>query len=241
MRKLLTFSLPLLLFLLSTTTTRTAAQSPAAAPSPPPPTNLTAILEKSGQYSMFIRLLQTTKVADQIDTQLNNSKNQGMTLFAPTDSAFSSLKPGILNSFTDQQKVELVQFHIVPRQLSLPEFQTATNPLMTQAGGRQGSFDLNVTTSGSTVNVTTGVTNATVANTVYTDGQLAVYQVDRVLLPLAFFQSPAPAPAPARHKKDARSADAQSDDAPAADSSSGARVAVQVAAFVGIVSVNLVI
>ncbi|KAL3628527.1 Fasciclin-like arabinogalactan protein 12 [Castilleja foliolosa] len=227
-----------LILFIHSTTPPTTAQSPAAAPSPPGPTNITAILEKAGQFTTFIRLLQNTKVSDQLNTQLNNS-NQGLTIFAPADNAFSSLKPGMLNSFSDQQKVELIQFHILPTALSTSQFQTASNPLRTQAGGSEGSFSMNVTTSGSSnnqVNITTGVTNATVSGTVYTDSQLAVYQVDKVLLPLSFFQSPSPAPAPGKPKKAARSTDAESDgDGEPADSSAGVICLSKVVACVLIV------
>lgn len=63
------------------------------------------------------------------------------------------------------------------------------------------------------MNITTGVVNATVANTIYTDKQLAVYQVDQVLLPLALFGPPptaAPAPAPTKPEKNVRASDAPS-------------------------------
>ena len=193
--------------------TKTTAQAPA--PAPAGPTNITAVLTKAGQFTTFIRLLQTTQVGDQINTQLNNS-NQGLTIFAPTDNAFSNLKPGMLNSLTDQQKVQLVQFHILPNFLSLSQFQTASNPLRTQAGNsNNGEFPLNVTTSGNQVNITTGLVNTTVSNTIYSDGQLAVYQVDQVLLPLEFFHSPAPAPGPVEgkpKKKGAKVADAPGGD-----------------------------
>lgn len=204
--KLLLPTFPLLLLLHSALT---SGQSPAPAPAPPGPTNVTAILEKSGQFDTFIRLLKNTKVADQINTQLNSSK-QGLTLFAPTDASFSALKSGTLNSFTDQQKVELIQFHVLPSFFSTSQFQTASNPVRTQAGGSQGSYPLNVTASGNQVNITTGATNATVANTVYTDGQLAVYQVDQVLLPLSFFETPAPAPAPSKPDKAGKTPDSSS-------------------------------
>ncbi|KAG8376541.1 hypothetical protein BUALT_Bualt09G0074200 [Buddleja alternifolia] len=220
--------------------TLTSAQSPAAAPAPAGPTNLTAILEKAGQFTTFIRLLQNTKVGDQINTQLNNS-NQGLTIFAPTDNSFSSLKPGTLNSFTDQQKVELLQFHVIPSFFSPSQFQTASNPLRTQAGGSDGSFPLNVTTSGSQVNITTGVTNATVANTIYTDSKLAVYQVDQVLLPLSFFTSPSPAPAPSKPKKGSRSAGSLSgsDDSTSADASGAIYLSKEVSYAMTFVAVML--
>lgn len=164
---------------------------------PSGPTNITQILEKAGQFTTLIRLMKVSQVSDQINTQLNNS-NQGMTVFAPTDNAFSSLKSGTINSLSAQQQVQLVQFHVLPNFISMSQFQTISNPLRTQAGdATPGDFPLNVTTSGNQVNVSTGVDDATVSNTIYTDGQLAVYQVDKVLQPMSIFAAPSPAVAPA--------------------------------------------
>ncbi|GAA0161122.1 hypothetical protein Leryth_000889 [Lithospermum erythrorhizon] len=217
------FSLLSSLLLIFIRFTAMSAQAPAQAPAPAGPTNITAILEKAGQFTTFMRLLKSTQVGDQLKTQLNNS-NQGLTIFAPTDNAFSSLKAGTLNSLSDQQKVQLLQFHIVPSFFSTSQFQTASNPLRTQAGGSDGEFPLNVTTSGNQVNITTGVVNATVANSIYTDGQIAVYQVDQVLLPLSFFVSPSPSPAPAplKRKKGASDSSSDSDDDNVPSKSSGA-------------------
>ncbi|KAF8395205.1 hypothetical protein HHK36_019148 [Tetracentron sinense] len=189
----------LLLTLLHCTTI--LAQSPAQSPAPAGPTNISAILEKAGQYGTLIRLLRSTQMEDQINTQISNS-NQGLTLLAPTDNAFSSLQSGTLNSLTDQQKVQLVQFHVIPSHLSISDFQTVSNPMRTQAGSsNNGRYPLNITTTGTRVNISTGIVNATVANTIYTDSQLAVYEVDKVLLPLDIFGPPAPAPAPSKPKK----------------------------------------
>lgn len=220
------FFLAALLFFHGIVLTMAQAQAPAKAQAPAPgpagPTNVTAILSKAGQFTMFIRLLQSTQEADQINNQLNNS-NSGLTIFAPPDNSFSNLKSGLLNSLSDQQKVQLVQFHVLPNYISQSEFQTASNPLRTQAGNsNDGEYPLNITTSGNQVNITTGVVNTTVSNSLYSDGQLAVYQVDQVLLPLAFFRTPAPAPAPvaAKPKKGAKEADTSDDDN--TDDSSGA-------------------
>ncbi|KAJ4769066.1 Fasciclin-like arabinogalactan family protein [Rhynchospora pubera] len=181
----------------------TSAQ-PASAPGPAGPRNVTAILEKGGQFTTLLRLMKSTQEIDQINNQLNNS-NSGVTIFAPTDNAFNSLPAGTLNSLTDQQKVSLLQFHVIPNYLSTANFQTVSNPLRTQAGNSaNGEFPLNVTAAGQQVNISTGVVNATVDNAVYSDGQLAVYQVNQVLLPQSIFaaHSPAAAPAPAEAKKD---------------------------------------
>ncbi|WCJ41044.1 FASCICLIN-like arabinogalactan-protein 12 [Euphorbia peplus] len=181
--------------------TSTLAQGPAAAPAPPGPTNVTKILEKSGQFTVFIRLMKATQEDLTLNGQLNNTNN-GITMFAPSDSAFQNLQSGTLNSINDQQKAELVQFHIIPTYLATSQFQTVSNPVNTQAGSGD-RLQLNVTTTGNAVNISTGLTNTSVSGTVYTDGQLAVYQVDKVLLPLDIFtpKPPAPAPAPEVTKK----------------------------------------
>ncbi|PSR86606.1 Fasciclin-like arabinogalactan protein [Actinidia chinensis var. chinensis] len=231
-------SLLLLFFFLSTTTT-TQAQTPAQPPAPSGPPNITRILEKAGQFVIFLRLMGTTQEANQLNNQLNNSNN-GMTIFAPSDSAFSSLQAGTLNSLSDEQKVELVQFHVVPTFLSTSQFQTVSNPLRTQAGdNREGQFPLNVTTSGNQVNISTGVVNTTVVNTIFTDNQIAVYQVDKVLLPLSIFgpQTPAEAPAPVTTKKKKAAADAPSSDD--GDSSGGVGLAVNVMVVVMFIGVGV--
>lgn len=196
----------------------TFAQS-ATSPAPAGPTNITAIMEKAGQYGTLIRLLKSTQVGDQINNQLNNS-NTGLTIFAPTDNAFSSLPSGTLNSLTDQQKVALIQFHILPTVISASQFQTVSNPVRTQAGdASNGRYPLNVTTMGTQVNLSTGVVDATIANTIYSDSKLAVYQVDQVLLPLEIFGPPAPAaaPAPAEAKKQKPSPVAEGPSTPSTD------------------------
>ncbi|KAG1371578.1 putative DnaJ protein P58IPK [Cocos nucifera] len=195
---------------------------PAAAPAPPGPTNITKILEKAGQFTTFIRLLKSTQIADQINNQLNDS-NSGLTVFAPTDNAFSSLASGTLNSLADQQKVALIQFHVLPSFFSMSQFQTGSNPLRTQAGDvTNGQFPLNVTTTGNTVNITTGIVNTTVSNTIYSDNQLAVYQVDQVLLPLEIFRPQAPAPAPSEPKKKKAAPIAEGPSSASKDSTSAA-------------------
>ena len=70
--------------------------------------------------------------------------------------------------------------------------------------GSDNLFSLNVITTESMVNVTTGLNNTSESEIVYTDSQLAIYQVDKVLLPLDIFAPKplAPAPAPPKPIKD---------------------------------------
>lgn len=202
MRKQLLFPFYFLVFFFFLCT-KTFAQ---IAPAPPVRVdNITSILEKGGQFTSFIRLLKATQVDDQLNNQLSTpDSNDALTIFAPSDNAFSALRPATLNSLSDHEKLQLVQFHILPTLYSTSQFQTASNPLRTQVGDvKGGKFAINVITSGNQVNITTGVVNATVANTVFSDRRIVVYQVDQVLLPLAIFgPTPAPAPAPAKLEKD---------------------------------------
>ncbi|RVW80252.1 Fasciclin-like arabinogalactan protein 11 [Vitis vinifera] len=73
------------------------------------------------------------------------------------DSAFSDLKPGTLNSFSDQQKAALTQFHVVPTFLTVSQFQTVSNPLHTQAGENTVEFPLNVVGNGTQVLLSQGI------------------------------------------------------------------------------------
>ncbi|KAF5447156.1 hypothetical protein F2P56_032726 [Juglans regia] len=196
----------------------TSAATPPASPAKPPiqsakapaqsvqvpvqkgSIDVTKILAKARGYSVFIRLLKSTGLAAQLYGQLNNSNN-GFTVFAPTDTAFSNLKPGTINSLSDLQKTQLIQFHILNSVIGLSNFQTLSNPVPTEAGDTSaGEFPLNVTTAGNQVNISTGLVNTTMGGTIYFDNQLAIYRVDSVLLPLDIF-SPKPkkaaAPKPA--------------------------------------------
>ncbi|KAJ9178148.1 hypothetical protein P3X46_010057 [Hevea brasiliensis] len=215
MKQQFLFSFSFFIFFLFFYCTTTLAQSPAPAPAPAPPrgpTNVIKILKKAGQFKTFIRLLKSTQLDSNLNSQLGNTNN-GLTIFAPSDSAFSSLKKRTLSSLTSQEMVELVQFHIVPTFISATQFDTVTNPLKTHAGSGV-RFQLNVTTSGSSVNISTGLTNTTISDTVYTDDHLAIYKVDKVLLPLDIFtpKPPAPAPALATTKTKAETPDEEEDE-----------------------------
>ncbi|KAJ6693380.1 hypothetical protein OIU85_004177 [Salix viminalis] len=202
-----------ILFLHCTTFAQTPAAAPAQAPAavtaqPPAATpthqataphgitNVTKILEKAGHFTIFIRLLRSTQEENHLFSALNDSSS-GLTIFAPTDNAFSELKSGTLNTLSDGDKSELVKFHVVPTFLSTSQFQTVSNPLGTWAG--TGSrLPLNVTSYPNSVNITTRLTNTSLSGTVYTDNQLAIYKIEKVLFPKDIFASNAPAPAPVK-------------------------------------------
>ncbi|EXB54957.1 hypothetical protein L484_010536 [Morus notabilis] len=155
------------------------------------PVNLTAILVKGGQYTTLLRLLSETQVDNQIENQLNSSK-EGMTVFAPTDNAFNNLKAGTLNGLSREDQVQLILYHVLPKYYSLENLQTVSNPVRTQSS----NDGLNFTGQGHQVNVSTGIVETQVNNALREEFPLAVYQVDAVLLPEGLFGAKAPASAP---------------------------------------------
>ncbi|KAL2483362.1 Fasciclin-like arabinogalactan protein 9 [Forsythia ovata] len=192
------------------------------APAPSGPINITGILEKAGQYTTFIRLLNQTQAGNQINSQLNSS-NEGMTVFAPTDNAFLNLPSGTLNHLSPQQQVQLVQYHVLPKYYTLENLQTVSNPVRTQATGQDGGlFGLNFTGQGNQVNVSTGIVDIPIYNALRKDFPLAVYQVDKVLLPLEFYQAKAPAASPpASNGTKSDTGDKKTPDAPSPANGSG--------------------
>lgn len=178
---------PLLLIAAVLLSTKATAQPAAPAPGPAGPINLTAILEKGGQFTTFIHLLNITQVGSQVNIQVNSS-SEGMTVFAPTDNAFQNLKPGTLNKLSADEQVKLILYHVSPKFYSMDDLLSVSNPVRTQASGRDnGVYGLNFTGQTNQINVTTGYVETRISNSLRQQRPLAVYVVDMVLLPGEMF------------------------------------------------------
>ncbi|CAK8576125.1 unnamed protein product [Lathyrus sativus] len=180
-----------------------APTQPAAAPKPLVPSlpdspsdstpdtagavDIVGILRKAKSFNVLIRLMKTTQLINQLNSQLLATKTGGLTILAPDDSAFSELKAGFLNSLSDGQKLELLQFHVISDYVSSSNFDILTNPVRTLAGAKPGKVELNVVSYGGSVNISTGEVNTTINGIIYTDKHLAIYKVGKVLLPMDFF------------------------------------------------------
>lgn len=170
--------------------------TPTPAPAPAPDyVNLTDLLSVAGPFSTFLKYLQSTKVIETLQNQANNT-DEGITLFVPKDKAFSSLKKPSLSNLTADQLKQLCLFHALPHYYSLSDFKnlSAAGPMNTLAGG---SFTLNFTDISGTVHIGSGWTNTEVSSSVHSTDPVAIYQVNRVLLPEAIFGTDIPPPAPA--------------------------------------------
>ncbi|OMO63727.1 hypothetical protein CCACVL1_22327 [Corchorus capsularis] len=191
----------LTLYALSQLFISTAFAQTAPAPGPPGPLNFTGILAKNGQFTYFLKLLADTQVGSQIQNQLNGT-TEGFTVFAPTDNAFNNLPSGTINSLDSQKKVQLVLYHVLPKFYTLSDLQFVSNPVRTQATGQDGeAFGLNFTGQNNQVNVSSGVVETQINNALYQTKPLAVYQVDKVLLPEEFSKAKSPAVAPSPDTK----------------------------------------
>ncbi|XP_042489840.1 fasciclin-like arabinogalactan protein 7 [Macadamia integrifolia] len=187
----------------------TPAPVPAPAPAPAPApdyVNLAYLLSVAGPFHTFLNLLQSTKVIKTFQDQANNTE-QGITIFVPTDSAFSSLKKPSLSNLTQDEKKSLVLFHGLSQFYTLSDFNSLSqsSPVTTMAGGE---YTLNFTDASGTVHLSSGWTNTKVSSSVHSTTPVSLFQVDRVLLPEAIFgQAPPPAPAPAPSPEIAPTAD----------------------------------
>ncbi|CAK8536365.1 unnamed protein product [Lathyrus sativus] len=214
-------TLPLVLILLTLIPLLTQAQK-APAPAPSGPINITEILDQGSQFTFLIRLLNETQQLNQIQSQLN-STSQGFTIFAPTDNAFQNLPSGAINNLSDEQKVQLILYHVTPKYYTLSDFLTVSNPVRTQASDKDGPWGLHFTSQGNQVNVSSGVVSEPINNSLRQKFPLAVYQLDKVLLPTELFgpKPPASSPAPKSSKTPSKtpSSAAVEGDAPAPASS----------------------
>ncbi|XP_010693553.2 fasciclin-like arabinogalactan protein 7 [Beta vulgaris subsp. vulgaris] len=188
----------------------TPTPSPAPAPGPAY-VNLTELLSVAGPFHTFLNYLQSTKVIDTFQNQANDTE-EGLTLFVPKDSAFSSLKKPSLANLTHDQLKQLCLFHALPHYYSLSEFKNLSSmgPVSTFAGG---DYTLNFTDVSGSIQMTSGWSVTKVSSSVFSTEPVAIYQVDKVLLPEAIFGTdipPMPAPAPAPEAK-APVADAPAD------------------------------
>ncbi|KAI4384937.1 hypothetical protein MLD38_003021 [Melastoma candidum] len=196
-----------------------ASFSPTPAPAPAPDyVNLTDLLSVAGPFHKFLSYLISTKVIDTFQDQANNTE-EGVTIFVPKDGAFSSQNNPSLANLTDDQLKSLLLFHGLPHYYTLADFAqlSLSSPVSTFAGG---SYSINFTDDSGTVHMSSGWTHTKISSSVHSTDPVAVYQIDRVLLPEAIYGTdipPTPAPAPAP------------DISPAADTPSGTTEAGSIA------------
>ncbi|PIA58310.1 hypothetical protein AQUCO_00500322v1 [Aquilegia coerulea] len=176
----------------------------AEAPTPAPnELNLTSIMSKKG-CKVFSDMLIATGA---IDTFYDNADG-GLTVFCPLDSVITDFAPKYKN-LTAEKKVSLLLYHGIPVYESMPMLKSNNGLMNTLATDGANKYDFTVQNDGEVVTLKTKIVTARIVGTLIDEQPLAVYTINKVLLPRELFKAaltPAPAPAPeAEAPKDADS------------------------------------
>ncbi|KAL2631955.1 hypothetical protein R1flu_016641 [Riccia fluitans] len=142
--------------------------------------DLAQVLTGFYHYNTFIRILNATGVTDALAAM----QGQGLTVFAPTDAAFSALSKPVESLLEGEQK-QLMEYHVTKSYLSLDSFKhLVDSPLQTLAA--------TLATKGYKLNVTglflqTGIVNVTIGDVLEDANPVVMHSVDTVLLPEDLF------------------------------------------------------
>ncbi|KAH7278959.1 hypothetical protein KP509_38G066200 [Ceratopteris richardii] len=175
---------------------------PTSSPPPLPPAppaialcNLTQIIRDAGRFSTFLQLLNETRALDKFQAQANRT-DVGITVFVPTDDAFT-LEPAatLLKNLTAEQKVPLAYFHALTKWFSLSELQNVNNMMIStfatyndNTSGKK--YSVNVTNFNGTLSMQTAWSNASITSTPYNAQPCSIYSVNQVLLSVDIFGMP---------------------------------------------------
>jgi uncharacterized surface protein with fasciclin (FAS1) repeats len=174
----------------------------AEAPVPPPaPVDLVELLSKRYCKS-FASLLSANA---EVFRAVNETKDNGLTLFCPVDSAVAAFAATYKN-LTAKAKTAILLYHAVPDYFSLQLLKSNNGMVTTLATASEKKMDYSydVKNKDETVTLQTRVVTSSVTATVGDMEPLAVYAVDKFLQPKELFkvvEAPAPAPAPEPSKK----------------------------------------
>ncbi|KAH6796042.1 hypothetical protein C2S51_037028 [Perilla frutescens var. frutescens] len=215
---------------ISSILTSPEAEAPVAAPTD---LNLTSLLAKQGCKS-FSDLLTAEGAAD----ALAQSVEGGLSIFCPSDAALKSFAPSYKN-LTAAGKTSLLLYHAVPEYNSLGMLRSSNGLVNTLATEGAKKFDFTVQNDGDDVKLETKVVTATIKGTLIDEDPLAVYKIDRVLLPTELFKAAPAAKSSAGDEAEAPGP-AGDDDVPADENSNsggwrnvgGARIVAFTVAFI---------
>lgn len=167
------------------------AEAPAPGPSE---TNITALMSAHG-CKLFADTLLANPAAEQT---FEANVESGLTIFCPGDDAMKSFLPKYKN-LTAAGKQSLLEYHGTPVYQSLSGLKSSNGLTSTLATDGASKFDFTVQNDGTDVTIMTKVVTATITHTLVDEQPVAIYEVDKVLMPKELFKaalSPSPAPAP---------------------------------------------
>ncbi|KAL7088090.1 hypothetical protein ACP275_13G108000 [Erythranthe tilingii] len=167
------------------------AEAPAPGPSQ---TNITALMSAHG-----CKVFAETLLANPAEQTFETNVESGLTIFCPGDDAMKGFMPKFKN-LTADGKQSLLEFHGMPIYQTLQGLKSSNGLANTLATDGARRYDFTVQNDGTEVTIVTGVATAKITNTLVEEPPLAIYQVNKVLMPKELFKAaltPTPAPAPA--------------------------------------------
>ncbi|KAL4555356.1 hypothetical protein LXL04_037974 [Taraxacum kok-saghyz] len=177
-------------------------QSPEAeAPTSAPDLNLTSLLQKDGCKAFYDLLSASGAIGTFLSTV-----DGGVTVFCPSDAAIKAFAPKYKN-LTAEGKTSLLLYHGVPIYNSMGMLRSSNGLMNTLATEGANKYDFTVKNDGEDVKLKTKVVTAEITGTVIDDEPVAIYKIDKVLLPRELFKGtveadePAAAPKAAKKKK----------------------------------------
>ncbi|GFZ18026.1 fasciclin-like arabinogalactan family protein [Actinidia rufa] len=150
--------------------------------------NITKALIDGHNFNVAASMLAASGVADEFE---QDEGGAGITMFVPTDDAFSDL-PATANfqSLPADDKVVVLKFHVLHSYYPLGSLESIVNPvqptLATEVMGA-GKFTLNISRVNDSVGIDTGIVQASVTQTVLDQNPVAIFGVSKVLLPREIF------------------------------------------------------
>ncbi|XP_068642272.1 fasciclin-like arabinogalactan protein 4 [Aristolochia californica] len=150
--------------------------------------NITRILSDAKNFNVAAGMLLASGVVEEFE---DDEHGAGITIFAPTDDAFSYLPPAEnLQSLSANTKSVVLKFHVLHSYYPLGSLESIVNPvqptLATEDMGA-GRYTLNITRVNGSVAIDTGIVQAEITQTVFDQNPVAVFAVSRVLLPREVF------------------------------------------------------
>ncbi|XP_009802278.1 fasciclin-like arabinogalactan protein 1 [Nicotiana sylvestris] len=178
----------------------------AEAPTPgPSQMNLTSLMSAHG-----CKVFAETLLASPAEKTFEDNVDGGLTIFCPGDDAMKNFLPKFKN-LTAEGKQSLLEYHGVPIYQSISSLKSNNGVMNTLATDGAKKYDFTVQNNGEDVTLKTKVVTAKITGTLVDEQPLAIFSLDKVLLPKELFKAaPTPAPAPApeadaespKHSKD---------------------------------------
>ncbi|KAG8386020.1 hypothetical protein BUALT_Bualt03G0105600 [Buddleja alternifolia] len=192
------------------------AEAPAPGPSQ---MNITALMTAHG-----CKVFAETLLANPAKQTFEDNVESGLTIFCPGDDAMKSFMPKYKN-LTASGKQSLLEFHAIPIYQSLSGLKSSNGLMNTLATDGASKYDFTVQNDGTEVTIMTKIVTAKIINTLIDEQPVAIYELNKVLMPKELFKgaiSPAPAPAPEADAPKSSKKKHRSPPAPAAPSDSPA-------------------